>query len=102
MLVLFYGIVIDVFIDGFLINFVYSDSGYNEMLYLQILFEFVLKCLLVSYQIFVYQLLKVFCYEGFGCLYNFEFIMFEWYWVGLDYYDLMDEISDLFKVFIGV
>ena len=99
--VLSHGTVTDVFIDGFSTNFAYSDSGDNETLYLQTSPEFALKRLLASYQTSIYQLSKVFRHEGFGRLHNPEFTMLEWYRVGLDHHDLMDEISALLKALIG-
>lgn len=102
MLMLFYGMVIDVYLDVFFCEFNYSSLGKFEILYLQMLFEFVLKCLLLVYKICIYQLGKVYWYEGQGCWYNFEFIMLEWYWVGFDYYVFMQEVSDLLKVVFDV
>lgn len=99
--VLSHGTVTDVFIDGFATNFAYSDSGHNETLYLQTSPEFALKRLLASYQTSIYQLSKAFRHEGFGRLHNPEFTMLEWYRVGLDHHDLMDEISDLLKALIS-
>lgn len=97
-----HGTITDVFIDGFSTSFAYSESGHNETLYLQTSPEFALKRLLACYQTSIYQMAKVFRHEGGGHYHNPEFTMLEWYRVGMDHHQLMDEIGDLLGVILDV
>lgn len=54
--------------------------------------EYLFKCLFVVGVGDCYELGRVFCNGEVGGCYNFEFIMFEWYCVGWDYYCLIGEM----------
>ncbi|NVK55232.1 MAG: elongation factor P--(R)-beta-lysine ligase [Alteromonadaceae bacterium] len=91
------GTVTDAYIEAFKTSFDHSCSGLKKTLYLQTSPEFALKRLLASYQTSVYQLSKAFRHEGGGRWHNPEFTLLEWYRIGFDHHDLMDEIADLLK-----
>lgn len=95
MLVMSYVMVMDIYLYMFKMEFVGLGYVKGSVLYLMISFEFYMKCLLVVGSGCIYQLGKVFCNEENGCYYNLEFIMLEWYWIGFDYYVLMDEMDVL-------
>jgi len=63
--------------------------------------EFPMKRLLVKNAGAIYQICKVFRKEEIGRLHNPEFSMLEWYRPGLNYNQLMDEISELIK-YLGI
>lgn len=46
----------------------------------------------------IYQICKAFRDEPCGKLHNHEFTMIEWYRVGIDYYQLMQEMQKLFTM----
>lgn len=64
-------------------------------LYLHTSPEFCLKRLLAADLGSIYQIAHVFRDEDSGKKHNIEFSMLEWYRVGFDYYQLMDDVTDL-------
>ena len=64
--------------------------------YMQTSPEYYLKRLLAAYPLSVYQLGKVFRDDEYGDHHSPEFTMLEWYRLGLDDHQLMDEMRDLF------
>jgi lysyl-tRNA synthetase class 2 len=92
------GTVTDVYIDAFTskYNFLANSSVDVECtLYLQTSPEFAMKRLLASGYDSIYQICKAFRHEAFGRHHNPEFTMLEWYRVGFDYFQLMDEVEEL-------
>ena len=92
------GTITDVHLDAFSCNYHYmEDSSLSEAsdLYLQTSPEFHMKRLLASGYQSIFQIAKSFRHEGAGRFHNPEFTMLEWYRVGLDHFELMDEVSDL-------
>jgi lysyl-tRNA synthetase class 2 len=86
-----YGVT-DPFIDVFAINTVVGKR------YLQSSPEYAMKRLLAAGSGSIYQICKAFRDEPCGQYHNHEFTMIEWYRVGIDYFDLMKEMQDLFSV----
>ncbi|MDO6444912.1 elongation factor P--(R)-beta-lysine ligase [Colwellia sp. 1_MG-2023] len=91
------GTVTDVHLDSFSCQYDYSstESSQPKELYLQTSPEFAMKRLLSSGYHSIYQICKAFRHEVHGKHHNPEFSMLEWYRVGFDHFQLMDEVGDL-------
>lgn len=96
------GTVTDVYLDAFETEYQFAADGKSHSLFLQTSPEFALKRLLASYQTSIYQLSKAFRHEGHGRWHNPEFTMLEWYRVGKDHHDLMDEITEFLQCILDV
>lgn len=94
------GTITDVHLDPFITQFNYStDSNIKEAkaLYAQTSPEFAMKRLLASGYGCCYQICKAFRHEQHGRYHNPEFTMLEWYRVGFDHFQLIEEVAALLR-----
>ncbi|WP_078460959.1 elongation factor P--(R)-beta-lysine ligase [Solemya velum gill symbiont] len=75
------------------INSFRTDSDQHPEQYLHTSPEFPMKRLLASRSGSIYQICKVFREEETGRYHNPEFTMLEWYRIGFDHYQLMDDVE---------
>lgn len=89
--------VTDVHLQTFKTHFVGPGFAKGQDLYLMTSPEFHMKRLLAAGSGSIYQIGKAFRNEEFGRHHNPEFTMLEWYRVGFDHHDLMDEMDTLLQ-----
>jgi len=89
--------VTDPYMTAFSVN---SPSGKNQG-YLQTSPEYAMKKLLCSGSGDIYQLSKMFRADENGAIHSCEFTMLEWYRVGFDHYQLMQEVSQFIQQIVG-
>ncbi|WP_076417325.1 elongation factor P--(R)-beta-lysine ligase [Colwellia sp. UCD-KL20] len=92
--------VTDIHLEAFQTKFdFFSDSDLNnsDTLYLQTSPEYCMKRLLASGYQSIYQISKAFRHECKGSHHNPEFTMLEWYRLGFEQEDLMNEVASLLK-----
>lgn len=90
--------VTDVHLHTFQTQFVGPGYAQGSPLFLMTSPEFHMKRLLAAGSGCIYQLGKAFRNEENGRYHNPEFTMLEWYRVGFDHHQLMDEMDDLLQL----
>ncbi len=99
-----YGTITDVHLDAFTTSYEFGqryEVEKNNTLYLQTSPEFAMKRLLASGYQSIFQLTKAFRNEEFGRHHNPEFTILEWYRIGFDHFELMDELQSLLLNILG-
>jgi lysyl-tRNA synthetase class 2 len=92
------GTITDVNIEVFSCKYNYLASNHEQNytdLYLQTSPEFAMKRLLAAGFGDIFQISKAYRDEGFGRYHNPEFTLLEWYRIGYDHFQLMDEVAEL-------
>ena len=92
--------VTDVHLHTFTTDFVGPGYSKGQSLYLMSSPEFHMKRLLAAGSGSIYQICKSFRNEENGRYHNPEFTMLEWYRVGFDHHDLMDEMDELLQLIL--
>lgn len=100
--ILSHGTITDVYLDAFETNFDQSSSGSQEKLFLQTSPEFAMKRLLAAGYGSIYQLSKAFRHESAGKHHNPEFTLLEWYRLGFDHWQLMNEVEEFLVALLNV
>ncbi len=98
------GTVTDVHLDAFNCHYDFFRDSSNQQsknLYLQTSPEFHMKRLLAAGYDSIFQIAKAYRHEEFGQHHNPEFTLLEWYRLGFDHFQLMDEVSQLLKLVLG-
>jgi lysyl-tRNA synthetase class 2 len=92
------GTVTDVHLEALSCQYSYFEDSLADKsiaLYLQTSPEFHMKRLLASGYGCIFQISKAFRHEEFGRHHNPEFTMLEWYRIGFNHFDLMNEVAEL-------
>ncbi|QIA64558.1 elongation factor P--(R)-beta-lysine ligase [Vibrio astriarenae] len=93
--------VTDIHLHTFNTEFVGPEYAQGQPLYLMTSPEFHMKRLLAAGSGCIYQINKAFRNEENGRHHNPEFSMLEWYRVGFDHHDLMDEMDSLLQLVLN-
>ncbi len=98
------GTVTDVHLDALSCRYNFLADSSDKVsvdLYLQTSPEFHMKRLLASGYGCIFQIAKAFRHEEAGRYHNPEFTLLEWYRLGFDHFQLMDEVAELLKTILG-
>ncbi|MDA0149433.1 elongation factor P--(R)-beta-lysine ligase [Vibrio sp. LaRot3] len=90
--------VTDIHLHTFQTQFIGPEYAHGSHLYLMTSPEFHMKRLLAAGSGCIYQINKAFRNEENGRYHNPEFTMLEWYRVGFDHHDLMNEMDELLQL----
>ena len=93
--------VTDIHLHTFQTEFVAPGYADGRKLYFMTSPEFHMKRLLAAGSGCIYQICKSFRNEENGRYHNPEFTMLEWYRVGFDHHQLMDEMDELLQLVLG-
>lgn len=93
--------VTDVHLDNLTTRLSVGVHGKPQKRYLQTSPEYAMKRLLAQFQQSIYQLSHVLRDDEVGRYHNPEFTLLEWYRVGFDHHQLIDEISSLLSATVG-
>ncbi len=93
--------VTDIHLHTFQTEFVGPGYSGGRKLYFMTSPEFHMKRLLAAGSGCIYQICKSFRNEENGRYHNPEFTMLEWYRVGFDHHQLMDEMDELLQLVLG-
>ncbi|WP_375751651.1 elongation factor P--(R)-beta-lysine ligase [Vibrio sp. HN007] len=93
--------VTDIHLHTFKTDFVGPGYADGQNLYLMTSPEFHMKRLLAAGSGSIYQICKSFRNEENGRHHNPEFTMLEWYRVGFNHHDLMEEMDELLQLILG-
>lgn len=96
-----YATVTDIHLHTFQTEFVGPGYADGRKLYFMTSPEFHMKRLLAAGSGCIYQICKSFRNEENGRYHNPEFTMLEWYRVGFDHHQLMDEMDELLQLVLG-
>ncbi|MCZ4372163.1 elongation factor P--(R)-beta-lysine ligase [Vibrio diazotrophicus] len=94
--------VTDIHLHTFQTEFVGPEYANGSRLHLMTSPEFHMKRLLAAGSGSIYQINKAFRNEENGRYHNPEFTMLEWYRVGFNHHELMDEMDDLLQMVLKV
>jgi lysyl-tRNA synthetase class 2 len=97
------GTVTDAYLEAFVCKYNFLTNSSTEQsvdLYLQTSPEFHMKRLLASGYGCIYSIAKAFRHEEAGRYHNPEFTLLEWYRIGFNQFDLMNEVSELLKAIL--
>lgn len=93
--------VTDIHLHTFKTDFVGPGYADGQKLYLMTSPEFHMKRLLAAGSGSIYQICKSFRNEENGRHHNPEFTMLEWYRIGFNHHDLMEEMDELLQLILG-
>ncbi len=85
----------------FVTDYVPEGGGQRQTLYLHTSPEYPMKRLLAAGSGSIWQLCRVYRNGETGSRHNPEFSMLEWYRIGFDHHQLMDEVDDLVDAVLG-
>lgn len=99
--ILSHATITDIHLEAFSTTFNFSAEG-SQKLYLQTSPEFAMKRLIASGYGSIYQICKAFRHESIGKYHNPEFTILEWYRIGFNHMQLIDEVEELLIETLGV
>ncbi len=89
--------VTDLYLDNMTSQFIGPEHASGKICYLQTSPEYAMKRLLAAGSSCIFQICKAFRNDELGRYHNPEFTMLEWYRVGYNHHDLMQELNTLLQ-----